>query len=211
MELQEVRRILKIALARGEAGIIRHIRAKTAIKRTGGIERAFSIQFEAELPKSTFTRERPLSLIGAVNEWEDREGGRIDCHITDSNTAIEYKALRMPRIRPNIRWDVGPLAADWWRLAKATKVDRAYLIVFAYGPLVSNTTTGHLYKNFHNQMFVDLTLARQEGQVDFRNDFDRRLFKLGWEAPHPNAKIPPWAVVVLGKNVGAIAIDCLAP
>ena len=110
-------------------------------------------------------------------------------------TAIECKVARLPRQHQNgpagARYDIGPLVADYLRLRDATELRAGYIIIFVYGPLVADAQSdGKLYRLFHNQMAVDLQIAREHEEEYFNPILTEAYEELGWDQVYASGTPP---------------------
>lgn len=212
MRRTELATILRKVINSEQSDILRHIAGQEKKNRTGGIEGIFARALNKALPSSR-RLELDLRAIGATTTVEGRSGGRIDCYIPESRTAIEYKAVRMPRTKSQglsgVRFDIGQLIGDFERLRFAKDLDRGWIIVFVYGPLVGDARSDRdLYRRFHNQMFIDLTLAVNDHQYDRETDIWTSFKELGWTEPCAVYEASQARFGLKIGSLGAICINC---
>ncbi len=208
MQLSDLRDALGRAMSISEDEICKHIADVEAEKRAGGIERVFADAFHKQLPSGSFYSEVPVGQIGAKNYWEERIGGRVDCSFPEIGVALEYKAVKMPRRKSDCLFDVGQLVKDYLRLRNAEKLECGFVVVFVYGNAIKEISLQRLYQEFHNQMFVDVSIARDKGLIDLRDIEGRAIRELGWVSAWPEAKPPESIFVTKSGPIGAVCIPC---
>ncbi len=210
MNLMTVKTALARGLAKHENAILNHIKSVERRGRTSGIELVFSRAFESQFSNAEYKRGVPLKKVGARQFCPDTKRGFIDCYFQAAKTAFEFKAVRLPPSAPqNALFDIGQLSTDYLRLSRASRLCQGYVVIFVYGPLLPASSLSRLYQLFHNQMFVDFTIASDRGDLKpLKRKAQRKAFReLGWNAACGECKTPSYVAVVNGK-IGAICIDC---
>ncbi|AHF86720.1 hypothetical protein RLEG3_18685 [Rhizobium leguminosarum bv. trifolii WSM1689] len=210
MRLSKLRTHLDQALQANAEAITAHITNVLQQGRTTGIEAAFAGAFHKQLDSKgiNWKPELPLDVVGVEQRYHDRTRGRVDCLIGASATALEYKAVRMPRTQPSPKFDLGQILADYMRLASGASLEYAYLVIFLYGPIVSDCSSpGSLYRRFHNQMFVDQELARQKKQLSAAEE--EAIVHLGWEKAWGKPQPPEFAAAALRGEIGVVCVSAL--
>lgn len=204
MQLASLRKRLAGALDGHSEAIEQHIAQVTAAKRFAGIERAFSTALHSQFNDIECRFEVPLKELGLKNFFPGRNSGRVDCYLPGTATALEYKAVRLPRAKSGPAYDTIQLISDHKRLLYSKTLKQGFLVIFLYGDIVAMArSAGSLYRNFHNQMFVDCS----------EPSLDRMLFRgpeakeLGWSQPWHKPSPPKWIAAVKRGNVGAVAIS----
>jgi hypothetical protein len=198
------------ALEESEADIVSHIAAVEVEDKETGIEKQFVTAFEAKLPKGFCRKESSIDDFGGKQFFLGRKKAQVDCYIPELKMAIEFKAIRLPRIKHNELYYISQIAADILRLRSATKLKSALAVLFAYGPLVEGTTTkNQLYRAFHNNsLFVDTSIAKILRDDEDSGQHCRRARLFGWNKPWTERGCPPGVTVKRTKRIGAICIDC---
>ncbi|MBB4437367.1 MULTISPECIES: hypothetical protein [Rhizobium] len=210
MRLSKLRTHLDQALQANAEAIKAHITNVLQQGRTTGIEAAFASAFHKQLNSKRINWKPELSLddVGVEQRYHGRTRGRVDCLIAGSATALEYKAVRMPRMQPSPKFDLGQILADYMRLASGTGLEYAYLVIFMYGPIASDCSSpGSLYRRFHNQMFVDQDLARQTNQLSGAEA--EATVQLGWDKAWGKAQPPEFAAAALRGEIGMVCVSAL--
>lgn len=98
-----------------------------------GIEGIFTTALNTELARKDvkFQSEAPMDRVGVRQFYEGRTKGRVDTFLPNSRTAIESKAVRLPRQKSSPKFDLGQLLADYLRL-RSGSLKYAYLVIFVY-------------------------------------------------------------------------------
>jgi hypothetical protein len=219
MDLSTLKKLVARALDAKQGEICAHIEKVQNEGHSGGIEAAFAEAFEAELLCIKIEREQPLSVIKTHSYYPHPktgrylEGGRLDCYLPEKGTAFEYKAVRLPRRHSDnvggALYDIGQLASDYLRLNRAGKLKFGYVIAFVYGPLVLDAQSpGKLYRAFHNQMFVDFSVAKDDNQEDLTRHRRQAGRDLTWDSAYGSGRPPTRVGVVKVGRLGAICINC---
>ncbi|ARM88124.1 hypothetical protein RHEC894_CH01811 [Rhizobium sp. CIAT894] len=198
------------ALQANAEAIGAHIDSVLQQGRTTGIEAAFAGAFHKQLDSKRidWKPELPLNVVGVDQRYHNRTRGRVDCLIAGSATALEYKAVRMPRTQPSPKFDLGQILADYMRLSSGARLEYAYLVIFFYGPIVSDCSSpGSLYRRFHNQMFVDQELSRQTDQLSAAEE--EAIVHLGWEKAWGESQPPEFAAAALRGEIGVVCVSAL--
>ncbi|WP_158686911.1 hypothetical protein [Rhizobium leguminosarum] len=198
------------ALQANAEAICSHIKTVMQHGRTTGIEAVFAGAFHEQLDSKRidWKPELPLHVVGVEQRYHNRTHGRVDCLIAGSATALEYKAVRMPRVQSSPKFDLGQILADYMRLRSGSGLDYAYLVIFFYGPIVSDCSSpGSLYRRFHNQMFVDQELARQTNQLSA--DEEEAIVDLRWAKAWGEPQPPKFAAAALHGDIGVVCVSAL--
>jgi hypothetical protein len=204
------------ALSSSQAHIYRHISNQNIASRSGDIEKEFAKALHKQFDNYSLELEASLRKYGGQLRVGKRRGGRIDC-VLNGQIGLEYKAVRMPRMHslcPSTSlWDAGQLSGDYVKISEAGKLDDGYLIAFLYGPFVeASKTTGDLYRHFHNQMFVDFSIADEEEDWADHDGSGLRprqriaVNRMGWDRPWPGKRVRPGVIAAKCAKVAAICI-----
>jgi hypothetical protein len=213
MKLSVVKQIVSGALMAKQDEICTHIKTIQNEGRRKGIEAAFARAFEAERPHANILRQRPPAAIDTESYYPGRKGVLLDCFLPDLCVALEYKAVRLPRQHSDnvsgALYDIGQLASDYLRLNRARKLKFGYVIAFVYGPLVLDAQSpSKLYRTFHNQMFVDFSVAKDNEDECLTKHRLEACKDLTWDSAHGESRSPEWVGAVKVGSLGAICIDC---
>jgi hypothetical protein len=200
MNSQKLRTVLKKALA-ADGDLIRAHIAGLGDGAYGGIEGVFETAFKRELGLLN-AKQLSCHAIGTKNYFAKRSRGLIDLVFPDTcdyNTAFEFKAVRMPRIKGDCGFDVYQIASDFLRLSRATRIEFGWIVAFVYGPMVDDAQSSRdLFRRFHNQMFVETMLARESRRLG--NLQIRAARNLGWNAPLEKAMQTDSGFAIMSKT-----------
>jgi hypothetical protein len=183
--------------------------------RITGLEAAFAQAFESQLPASTIIERRvPPSIIKSRSYPSSRVAKWFDCYLSATSCALEYKVMRIPRrVHSGVggaRYDVSQLTDAYLRLRHAGHLAHGYLVVFVYGPVVAETATiGGLYRAFHNQLYLDLSVAKETSQLSLKTE-GLAFRELGWDCAWGAASVPKGVSVTKEQSLAAVCIDCRA-
>ncbi len=136
----------------------------------------------------------------------------MDCFVPELEMAIEYKAVRMPRLKSEL-FDLGQLIGDYRRLANSGQnVRMAFVVVFAYGKVLQAMTKRRAYKELHNQLFVDFSSASKLNR-DHLGDkgFVHAVRDLGWNQPYTDRNLPKHVFIAIGTQTTAVAFTAKFP
>jgi hypothetical protein len=184
MDYLKLKDTIQSALFDNIDDIVGWIDDQDSIEKTGGIEAVFSNAVVARLPIDRRC-EVDLSEIGAASAIRDRHKGRLDCFIPSLDAALEFKAVRLPRRKSKglkgARFDIGQIVADYH--ASSSK---------------------ELMRIFHNQMYVDLMIARGDNQYSKKEKIWESFEAMGWHKPMANIEKSKNAFAIKVSSVGAI-------
>ncbi|MDW9483171.1 hypothetical protein GOB57_31625 [Sinorhizobium meliloti] len=210
MKIAEIRKHLDLALKVHGQSISAHIANVVERNRTTGIENAFAsaLHSQFECAGIQFKTELSTDAVGVKQRYQGRIGGRVDCFVPEGATAFEYKAARLPRSKSSPKFDLGQIVADCMRLRSGNRLREAYIVVFLYGPLISaSSSSGSLYRRFHNQMFIDQDLAKQADLLTPAES--KTVANLSWNRAWGGAQPPEFATAVRHGDIGAVCVSVL--
>lgn len=217
MEARLISRVVRTALESGQQALSRALEKNAKIEHT--FRDLLKVHFEGV--STSVSCECDVLKYGGQIVDQRKAKGYFDLVVDPglpTSQALELKVIPMPRRASNPLYDIGQVTHDYLRIASIKGSSPGWIIIFVHGKMLIGLSERCLYKEFHNQMFVDWILVRNDHRdpTCFVSEYIRKrsrvISQLGWNSPRRDAKATSpaaFAVKPHGNKDSCVGAICL--